>query len=178
MCIADEHRIIDANDALLQMIGASREQLTRGEIDWVKMTPEKFRPLDEAGIQQLREFGACAPFEKEFVLPDGTRLPFLIGAIRLTREPLQWSAYVVNLTEQRKLQLAERKVKEWESRSAIINRLAREVNNPLAGLVFTTHLLKTFPGMSDDMARLIEDAIEMLDRIAGTVRQVLVESQG
>lgn len=177
VAIADEHRIIDANDALLQMIGYTREQLMRGEVDWVKMTPEKFRALDEAGIVQLREFGVCVPFEKEFVLADGTQVPFLIGAIRLTIEPLQWSAYVVNLTEQRKLQGAEQKVREWESRNVLINRLAHEVNNPLAGLVFTTHLLKTYPNLPEDMIRLIDDASGMLDRIANTVRRVLVESQ-
>ncbi len=177
VAIVDEHHIIDANAALLKMIGYTREQLMRGEIDWVKMTPEKFRPLDEASIEQLREFGVCAPFEKEFVLADGTELPFLIGAIRLTTEPLQWSAYVVNMTEQRKLQAAEQTVREWESRNVLINRLAHEVNNPLAGLVFTTHLLKTYPNLSEDMVRLIDDAIEMLDRITGTVRKVLIESQ-
>lgn len=177
VAIADEHRIIDANDALLKMIGYSREQLMRGEIDWVKMTPRKFRPLDEASIEQLKEFGACAPFEKEYVLPDGTQLPFLIGAIRLTSDPLQWSSYVINLTEQRKLQAVEQTVREWESRNVLINRLAHEVNNPLAGLVFTTHLLKTYPNLTEDMVRLIDDAIEMLDRIANTVRRVLIESQ-
>ena len=88
VAIADEKRIIDANDALLRMMGSTRDQLIRGEIDWVKMTPEKFIPLDKAAIEQLREFGTCAPFEKEFVLPGGSTVPFLVGAVRLTQEPL------------------------------------------------------------------------------------------
>lgn len=175
--IADEHRVIDANDAFLRMIGYSRDQLGRGEIDWVEMTPEKFRPLDFAAVEQLREFGACVPFEKEYVLADGSTLPFLIGAVRLSVDPLQWSAYVVNLTEQRKLQGAERKVREWESRSAVINQLAHEVNNPLAALVFTTHLLRTHPDLSGDMRKLVDNSTEMLNRIEATVRRVLVESQ-
>jgi PAS domain S-box-containing protein len=176
--IADEHRVIDANDAFLRMVGYSRDQLVRGEIDWLKMTPEKLRPRDLSALEQLREFGACVPFEKEFYLQDGTVLPFLIGAVRLSIEPLQWSAYVVNLTEQRKLQAAERKVREWESRSAVINRLAHEVNNPLAALVFTTHLLATHPEISDDMRKLVDSSAKMLDRIGATVREVLAESRG
>jgi PAS domain S-box-containing protein len=175
--IADEHRVIDANDAFLRMIGYSRDQLVRGEIDWLAMTPEKFRPLDSAALEQLKEFGACVPFEKEFMLADGSMLPFLIGAVRLSIDPLQWSAYVVNLTEQRKLQTAEQKVKEWESRSALINRLAHEVNNPLAAMVFTTHLLQTHPDLSKDMATLVNHSAEMLNRIEATVRKVLAESQ-
>lgn len=175
--IADEHRVIDANDAFLRMIGYNRSQLVRGEIDWHAMTPERFRSLDTAAVEQLREFGACVPFEKEFVLADGRTLPFLIGAVRLSIDPLQWSAYVVNLTEQRKLQEAERKVKEWESKSALINRLAHEVNNPLAALVFTTHLLQTHPELSHDMAKLVNESVGMLNRIEETVRKVLAESE-
>jgi signal transduction histidine kinase len=159
------------------MVGYNREQLVRGEIDWVEMTPERFRHLDRAAVEQLREFGACVPIEKEFVLADGSTLPFLIGAVRLSLDPLQWSAYVVNLTEQRKLHEAERKVREWESRNALINRLAHEVNNPLAALVFTTHLLRTYPQLSDDMRNLVDNSGEMLNRISETVRRVLEESQ-
>jgi PAS domain S-box-containing protein len=175
--IADESRVIDANDAFLKMTGYTRDQLTRGDIDWRAMTPEQYRPLDAAAVIQLREFGACAPFEKEFVLSDGNRLPFLIGAIRLTSDPLQWSAYVVNLTEQRRAQAAEQKIRQWETRYSLINRLAHEVNNPLAGLVFTCHLLRTHPDLSHDMAKLVDDAEEMLTRISGTVQKVLIESQ-
>jgi PAS domain S-box-containing protein len=174
--IADEYRVIDANDAFLSMIGYSREQLTRGEISWVEMTPEKYRPLDMAAIEQVREFGACAPFEKEFLLADGTMLPFLIGAVRLTVDPLQWSAYVVNLSEQRRLQAIEQKLRDSEAKYQLISRLAHEVNNPLAALMFSTHLLSTHPDLSPDMAKLVQDAMQMLDRVSAVVQRVLEES--
>jgi PAS domain S-box-containing protein len=177
VAIADEHRIIDGNDALLRMIGYTREQLIAGEINWLEMTPERFRSLDMSAIEQLREFGTCVPFEKEFVLPDGSSLPFLIGAVRLSLEPFQWSAYLVNLTEQRRVQTAEQQVREWESRHRLINQLAHEVNNPLAAMIFTIHLLSTHPDLSEDMRRLVSDASGMLDRITTTVRRVLLESQ-
>jgi PAS domain S-box-containing protein len=175
--IADESCVMDANDAFLKMIGHSRDELNRGEIDWRAITPERFSPIDAAAIEQLREFGTCAPFEKEFVLPDGNSLPFLIGAMRLSLDPLQWSAYVVDLTEHRKIQTAEQKLSEWESRNRLINRLAHEINNPLAALVFTIHLLRSHPNLSDDMGQLVNDANGMLDRISATVREVLIESQ-
>jgi PAS domain-containing protein len=83
VAIANENHIIDANDTLLRMIGRTREQLLAGEINWLEMTPEKFRPLDVNAMEQLREFGACVPFEKEFFLPDGSSFPSPIGAVRL-----------------------------------------------------------------------------------------------
>jgi len=175
--IADAHHIIDANEAFLRMTGHTREQLAAGEIDWRAMTPDKFRALDVSAMEQLREFGACVPYEKEYVLPDGSSLPFLIGAVRLSAEPLQWSSYVVEMTEQRKLQAAEEKVRAWAARYGLINHLAHELNNPLAAMTFTLHLLSTYPGLSGDTLKLVNDANDMLTRVAATVRRVLAEVQ-
>jgi PAS domain S-box-containing protein len=174
--IADEHHIIDANDALLRMIGHRREDLTAGKIDWRRMTPERFHSLDVTAIEQLREFGTCVPYEKEYTLADGSSLPFLIGGVRLSLDPFQWSAYVVNLTEQRKLHDADQRLKAWETRYKLINLLAHELNNPLAAMTFTLHLLRTHRDLSQDNLNLLNDAVEMLDRIATTVSRVLVES--
>jgi PAS domain S-box-containing protein len=177
VAIADENRIIDGNDAFLRMIGHTRTQVTAGEIDWREITPEKFRSLDASAMEQLREFGTCVPYEKEYVLPDGSSVPFLIGAVRLSAEPFQWSCYVVETSEQRKLQAAEEKVRAWEARYVLINHLAHELNNPLAAMTFTLHLLTTHPHLTDDTLKLVHDASGMLDRITATVRRVLEEVQ-
>lgn len=174
--IADENRLTDANEALLKMIARNRDELMAGQIDWRVMTPEKFHPLDAIAIEQLREFGACVPYEKEYLLPDGSSLPFLIGGVRLGLEPFQWSAYVVNLTEQRKLHAADEKLKAWETRYKLINLLAHELNNPLAAMTFTLHLLRTQDGLTEGTVNLLEDAVVMLERISTTVKSVLAES--
>lgn len=177
VAIANENKIIDANDAFLRMIGRTREKLIAEEISWLEMTPDKFRSLDANAIEQLREFGACVPFEKELVLPDGSSFPILIGAVRLSIEPFNWSVYMIDLTKQRRLQGAEQKLREWEARHLLINRLAHEINNPLAALTFSIHLLSSHADLSSDAHKLIQDAVEMLDRIAESVRMVLMESR-
>ena len=177
VAIADENRIIDGNEAFLRMIGHNRAELVGGKLDWRAITPERFRALDASAMEQLREFGTCVPYEKEYVLPDGSSAPFLTGAVRLGVEPLQWSAYLVELTEQKKLQAAEEKVRAWEARYLLINQLAHELNNPLAAMTFTLHLLSTHPHLSDDAQTLVNDASSMLERIAITVKRVLAEVQ-
>ena len=177
VAIADENRIIDGNDAFLRMIGQTRANLVEGKIDWRAMTPERFRALDTSAMEQLREFGTCVPYEKEYVLPDGSSAPFLMGAVRLSAQPLQWSAYVVELTEQRKLHAAEETVRAWEARYQLINHLAHELNNPLAAMTFTLHLLSTHPHLSGDSQKLVDNASAMLERVATTVRRVLAEVQ-
>ena len=174
--IADQDRIIDGNEALLKIIDQGREELTAGQVDWRQITPDKYRSLDQIALDQLREFGACVPYEKEFLLPDGSSVPFLIGGVRLSLEPFQWSAYVVNITEQRKLHAIDEKLKSWEARYKLINLLAHELNNPLAAMTFTLHLLRTHRDLSEDCRTLLNDAVEMLERISTTVRRVLVES--
>ena len=177
VAILDETEIVDANDALLRMIGHTREQLVGEKINWLDMTTEKSRPIDLNALEQLREFGACIPFEKEFILRDGSAFPVLIGAVRLNLDPFQWSVYIVDLTRQRKVQAAEQRVKEWEDRRRLINILAHEINNPLAALTFTVHLMATHAVLPDDMRQLLRDSSEMLDRITESVKRVLIESR-
>jgi len=83
------------------MVGFTREEMEAGQIDWRAMTPPEFRALDERAVEQLRTQGACIPFEKELILRDGTRLPILIGAVRLSSEPLEWVCWVANLRAQK-----------------------------------------------------------------------------
>jgi len=174
--IADENRIIDANDAFMKMIGRQRDELLAGDLDWHQMTPARFHSMDNTALEQLREFGTCVPYEKEYSLPNGTKVPFLIGGVRLGLEPFQWSAYVVDVTEQRKLHAADEKLKAWQMRYKLINLLAHELNNPLAAMTFTLHLLRTREDLSDDTLTLLHDAASMLDRVSATVSRVLVES--
>ncbi|HWR13526.1 MAG TPA: PAS domain-containing protein [Terriglobales bacterium] len=82
--IANVDRILDANDAFLKMIRYTREEMEQGLIDWRAITPPNSAAKDEIALEQLRLYGAAVPFEKEYVLRDGTSVPMLMGAIRLS----------------------------------------------------------------------------------------------
>ena len=49
----------------------------------VELTPLEFQATDARAMQELSVRGACAPYEKEYVRKDGTRVPVLIGAAYL-----------------------------------------------------------------------------------------------
>ncbi len=110
--IADPARIIEANDIFLRLIGYTRTEFERDGIDWRAITPAEYAPQDEHGVQQLLAHGSCEPFEKEYVRPDTSRVPVLIGAALLTREPPTWICFVLDLTEVRKAEQALREVNE------------------------------------------------------------------
>ena len=92
--------ITEANEAFLDMIGATREDVEAGRLDWASMTPPEFQAADQHSLEELRERGSCKPFEKELIRRDGSRVPILIGAARLDR-PNAAICFTIDLTERR-----------------------------------------------------------------------------
>ena len=96
--VVGEHQVHEANDAYLDIIGYSRDDLEAGRIAWRKITPPEWASAEDTAMEQLRQAGACQPFEKEYVHKDGHRVPVLIGAAAISRNPLRWTSFVVDLT--------------------------------------------------------------------------------
>ena len=96
--VVGEHRVYEANDAYLDIIGYSRDDLEAGRIAWREITPPEWASAEDKAVGQLRQAGACQPFEKEYVHKDGHRVPVLIGAAAISRHPLRWTSFVVDLT--------------------------------------------------------------------------------
>jgi two-component system cell cycle sensor histidine kinase/response regulator CckA len=75
--------VLEANDAFLRLVGYTRDDLQAGRVSWTAMTPPEYRPLDEASLREVEATGRSTPFEKEYVRKDGTRVPVLVGRVRL-----------------------------------------------------------------------------------------------
>ncbi len=95
---AEDGRVFEANDVLLKLLGRTREEFVGGPVLWTHITPPEFLPLDAAAAEELRATGVMRPYEKEFLRPDGTRVPALIGGARLTSNPLTGVAFVLDRT--------------------------------------------------------------------------------
>ena len=96
--VQDEHRLYEANDAYLDIIGYSRDDLEAGRIAWREITPREWAGAQNNAIAQLRNSGACPPYEKEYVHKDGHRVPVLIGAAVIGHDPLRWTSFVIDLS--------------------------------------------------------------------------------
>src|SRR5215471_6850311 len=73
----------EANDALLRMLGYTREDVESGKLRWDRLTPPEWRHQIERAQQQLAFFKVAAPTEKEYFHKNGSRVPILIGIARL-----------------------------------------------------------------------------------------------
>ncbi|ESJ26777.1 protein kinase [Cupriavidus sp. HPC(L)] len=185
-----------ANDAFLAMTGYDRSDVERGGISWREMTPPEWRTQMSAKLQQLRETGAMAPWEKQYIRKDGTRVPILIGAAMFD-EARSGVAFVLDLSdrkaaEQRALD-SERRSRELHVELAHANRLAtigqlsdwiaHDVKRPLAdiaasGMAALAELAAETPHLDkarDALQRIVGGgmhAAEVLDRTRELVRKV------
>jgi len=142
-------RITDANDAFLQIVGYSRDDLTSGRMRWTEMTPSEWGDADTRAIAELRATGTAKPFEKEFIRKDGTRVPVMLGGATFGEQQNQGVGFVLDLTARKQaeedLRRSERRYHEAEMELAHANRvatvgqlsasIAHEVSQPIAAVI-------------------------------------------
>ena len=102
--------ILEANDAFLKTVGYTREELTAGKVRWDTITPPEYRPLDERALKELRTSGVCAPFEKEYICKDGSRVPVLLAGALLEGSKERTVCFVLDLSDRKQAEEAL-----WES---------------------------------------------------------------
>ncbi|HJT29483.1 MAG TPA: EAL domain-containing protein [Pyrinomonadaceae bacterium] len=90
--------ILSADDSFLNLLGYTSTNLPRNIHD---LTPPEHHRLDEEAFEKLMAFGACAPFEKDFLKEDGTPLPCLFGAAMHDEEI---ACFVVDLSQNKQTQ--------------------------------------------------------------------------
>ena len=90
--------ILNADASFLNLLGYTARNLPRSIHD---LTPPEHHRLDEEAFEKLMAFGACAPFEKDFLKQDGTAVSVLFGAA-LHEEEI--ACFVVDLSQNKQTQ--------------------------------------------------------------------------
>jgi len=99
-----EGGILEANDYYIRLLGYTREEFFSTKVDWRSLTPPEWLPADEKAIRELREYGRCAPYEKEYLRRDGTRVPVLLVDTMLPGPEEQIAAFVLDLSERKRVE--------------------------------------------------------------------------
>jgi formate hydrogenlyase transcriptional activator len=107
-------RIPEVNDAFLELVGYSREDLQAGRLHWPDLTPPEYFGLDELAHEEGLRFGACTPFEKELIRKDGDRIPVLVATAVLKLSPFRWITFVQDLRERDRLENIDEEANECE----------------------------------------------------------------
>jgi PAS domain S-box-containing protein len=135
--------VLEANDAFLNLIGYSREEVMAGAVNWREITPPEYLPLDDRAREEMQQQGSHAPYEKAYLRKDGTRVPVVVGTALLENEDLG-IGFLLDISE---------RVRVEEERKRVENALHR--TNDRLGLLY---------GMSSSLL-LQEQPSEFIERL-------------
>jgi PAS domain S-box-containing protein len=123
MTWAVDGRIIEANQAFLDMLGYSREDLISGQLQRTELTPAEWHDADDQAMAKLKATGTVQPREKEYFRKDGSRVPVLVGAATLEGTQEEGVAFVLDLSERNRAAYLARQVFESSpDRISIVGR--------------------------------------------------------
>jgi PAS domain S-box-containing protein len=190
-----EGRIIEANEAFLQMVGYDRDDVASGRLHWTDLAPPEWRDRDErAWPAQLEIARSLQPFETEYIRKDGSRVPVLFGAAAIEDGGKQGVAFVLDLTERKRSEAeareSERRYREAQMELAHANRvatmgqltasIAHEVAQPVAAALASAEVALRWLARSpadleevrQSLARIVKDGRRASD-VIGRIRQLI-----
>jgi PAS domain S-box-containing protein len=169
-----------ANAALNAMLGY--DDLV-GQPYTVFSAPE-YAVADERATQELIQTGSVAPFEKEYVRADGSRIPVLVSATLLEGTKDEVVAFVLDISERKRQEAALRDSlhKQQELVAAqhrFVNDAAHELRAPLTAIQGNLELLERYPQMPEDSRQeAVAEAARGARRLARLAQDMLTLARG
>jgi len=175
--------IVEANDAFLEMLGYSREDLVAGRLEWAALTPAEWHAAAQRAIAQVRATGRYDTYEKEFIRRDGSRVAALVGGAAFEDTRTKAVSFVLDLTERKRSEEALRRahtelahVTRVTTLGELAASIAHEVNQPLAAIVADANaclnwLAGTDPRL-DDAREALAAIVNEGDRAAAVVQRI------
>jgi PAS domain S-box-containing protein len=183
-------RIVDANQAFLDIVGYAREDLVSGRLRWRELTPAEWHDADEQALAELKALGTVHQREKEYFRKDGSRVPILIARALFEWKPDEGVAFVIDITDRKRaeerLRASEQRFLDAQMELAHVTRIttlgelaasiAHEVNQPLAAVVANAEaclnwLRRGTPDV-DAACRSVEWIIDDGNRASEVIRRV------
>jgi PAS domain S-box-containing protein len=116
-------RVDEANDAVLGILGYSRDEIVSGQVAWKDLTPPEFRDGDRRAVEELTTSGIASLREKEYIRKDGTHVAVLVGTAMLEGDSEQSISFVLDLTARNEAKAALAHVREERAAAARIRAL-------------------------------------------------------
>jgi PAS domain S-box-containing protein len=165
-------RVLDANDAWLSLTGYTKEELKAGDVRWDTITPPEYIETNLKANEMLRRGEVPPPYEKEYLLRDGRRVPVLVADTLLPGYPEQGLALAFDLTERKR---AEEALQDSSQKLKLFAySVAHDLKSPTIGVYgLTKRLSKYARDVLDEKGRSYCDQIlKLSEHIAALVEKI------
>jgi len=116
--------IIDANDAVLEIVGYTREDVRAGRVGWRELTPPEWQEASNRAVAQLQATGRFDVFEKELLRRDGSRVPVLVAGAAVDDTRQESVVFVIDLTERKSAEQERDRLRQLQADLAHVNRIS------------------------------------------------------
>ena len=168
--------VTDANDTFLALLRYDRSDLERGllrrEVLWSKGDEEADRHAQE----EMQRSGVCTPYEKEFLRKDGSKVPVLVGAARLSGDD-DLAFFLLDLTDRRRIEERMRQVERMEVVGQLAGGMAHEANNQMSVVLGATEFILRRADVPPQVRQDAEYIRAAAERTAAITRQLLAFSR-
>jgi PAS domain S-box-containing protein len=103
-------RVYEINDALLDMLGYTRDEVLA--MNWFDRTPPEWRGVDQRAVDELASSGVGKLREKQYLRKSGSRVTVLVGSALLEGYPDRAVSFVLDLTDKRAAEIAAKQRRE------------------------------------------------------------------
>jgi PAS domain S-box-containing protein len=116
--------VVEANDAVLRMVGYTAEDLRSGRLRWPDLTPPEWEEATARAIAELQATGRFAVFEKEFVRSDGSRVPVLLAGAAVDDARQEMVVFLIDITERKRAERERQSLLQLQAELARVNRIS------------------------------------------------------
>ena len=115
---------LEANDAFLNLLGYTLEELLAGALQREALTPPEFHYLSQNAVKALQETGASGTYEIEYLHKSGKRIPALVAVTRI-EDSATCIGFVLDISERKDLE---------KRKDEFISMASHELKTPLTSL--------------------------------------------
>lgn len=158
--------ILQANDVFLNIVGYNRDDLEKGKIDWIQMTPSEYKDIDEHAVIELNKLGYHQPVEKEYIRKDEKRVHVLVGSTFFDEMKQEGVGFVLDITQRKMLE---------KQKDEFISIASHELRTPVTSIkAYTQVMQKMFRKKGDDnSASLLGKMDVQIDKLTSLIGDLL-----
>lgn len=106
--------ILEANEAFLNLIGYTQEEVHQGAVNWHAITPLEYLDVDHSCWDKISGGQSCPAYEKQLIHKSGSIIDVVVGAAGFEDKPEEGMLFVLNITLRRNMERALHQTMEGE----------------------------------------------------------------